>query len=228
MADIMAKLATAKRAFERNINSTTRTATFASTSAMREAVYSANKDLIEGVMFTAVLDGRTTDYCKSQDGKIAWIPPKEAEDNRRPPFHVNCRTIAVPVLEGEEEDVREELKFRSQVAAGDSYEKGDNIVKGTRSGINSGKVQIKGAERKTGSSASYGDFLRVQAGSKEGQFFIKDVLGKEWGEKFIEEMKAATKGQRARPLFAQKKLDALLKKKQESLSLKQLRRRENK
>ena len=57
------------------------------------AVYDANKDLLEGEQWVAVLDGRTTYICASRDGKMFKVgePPY-------PPAHYNCRSIRVPIV----------------------------------------------------------------------------------------------------------------------------------
>lgn len=58
-----------------------------------EAVFKQNKNLVKGVQMVATLDHRTSAFCINIDGKVypVGVGP-------RPPFHFNCRTIAVPVL----------------------------------------------------------------------------------------------------------------------------------
>jgi SPP1 gp7 family putative phage head morphogenesis protein len=68
----------------------------------RDALYD-DPDVDEFVPFvqiSAIIDGRTTEFCLGMDGKTF----KKA-DVESPPFHFNCRTVLVPVtiIEAEEE-----------------------------------------------------------------------------------------------------------------------------
>jgi len=59
----------------------------------------ANKDIIKGYRFTAVLDSRTSDICQHHDGEIYPVDdPKFI-----PPLHWNCRSVLVPVLKSHSE-----------------------------------------------------------------------------------------------------------------------------
>lgn len=172
-------------AFKRNLESSVRTATFAVNDTQRDNFYKANDDIVRGVMFTAVLDGRTTDYCKSQDGKIVPL-----SSDKRPPFHINCRTIAVPVLTNEtDKEARETLEFRRQVTAGDGYDKGDNTKKPWKSVRDADELQVKQAPAKgSKSSGSYGDFLASQTNTSYGRDFIRDTMGVKKGNRFIRQV----------------------------------------
>jgi SPP1 gp7 family putative phage head morphogenesis protein len=64
-------------------------------SKAKESVYAANSNTISGVMMVAVLDSRTTAFCRSIDGQIYPI-----NEGIRPPFHVKCRTTTMPILKG--------------------------------------------------------------------------------------------------------------------------------
>jgi SPP1 gp7 family putative phage head morphogenesis protein len=63
-----------------------------------QAVYESNTDVVKGVMWVSVLDNRTTIICQSRDGKIYPV-----NSGPRPPAHVNCRSIVVPILKSWEE-----------------------------------------------------------------------------------------------------------------------------
>ena len=53
-----------------------------------------NKEVIKGLRYTAVLDGRTTEICAHHDGTVY-----SADDKRFvPPLHWNCRSVLVPVI----------------------------------------------------------------------------------------------------------------------------------
>ena len=57
----------------------------------RSAVYAENSDVLDGEIFTANLDGRTTIECASNDGKKFAIG-----EGPHPALHFNCRSIRIP------------------------------------------------------------------------------------------------------------------------------------
>ena len=59
-----------------------------------QATYEANRDIVKRVRIVATLDDRTSTQCQSLDGQELPI-----DEGPRPPFHPNCRTTAVPVLD---------------------------------------------------------------------------------------------------------------------------------
>lgn len=67
-----------------------------------QAVTDANADIIEGVEWVAVLDARTTDICRSRDGKVYPI-----DSGPRPPAHIGCRSTTRKILKGMEPIPRE-------------------------------------------------------------------------------------------------------------------------
>jgi SPP1 gp7 family putative phage head morphogenesis protein len=76
----------------------TRTAVTHVTVHAREATWEANKDMVKGVQWVSTLDRRTSDACKSLDGKVFKIGK-----GPRPPAHHQCRSTTVPVLKTWEE-----------------------------------------------------------------------------------------------------------------------------
>jgi len=62
--------------------------------AVKERLYDDNAGIINGFVFTAILDSRTSTLCSSYDGLF------QTRDNLkvRPPLHWNCRSTLVPVL----------------------------------------------------------------------------------------------------------------------------------
>lgn len=62
------------------------------------AVKIAGPDLVAGLRFVAVLDGRTSTVCRGLDGTI-WRP--DDPDIPRPPRHPNCRSVLVPILQSD-------------------------------------------------------------------------------------------------------------------------------
>lgn len=62
------------------------------TGAAREAVWTANADVIKGVRWVATLDNRTCVLCGPLDGKVFKL-----EEGPRPPRHPNCRCVTVAI-----------------------------------------------------------------------------------------------------------------------------------
>src|SRR5574343_62362 len=59
----------------------------------RLETYKANADIIKGEQWSATLDARTTDICMSLDGRVF-----DLDKGPRPPAHINCRSVRIPVL----------------------------------------------------------------------------------------------------------------------------------
>jgi len=55
--------------------------------------------------YTAIMDARTTDYCRCMDGKVFRM---EEMPLLNPPAHFNCRSFSVPVTRFELEDLKKE------------------------------------------------------------------------------------------------------------------------
>ena len=62
----------------------------------RGATYSANADILKGVQWTSTLDQRTSSQCRSLDGRVFAM-----DKGPRPPIHVNCRSVVIPLLADE-------------------------------------------------------------------------------------------------------------------------------
>jgi len=84
-----------------------RTATQHVAQTARMETWAANGDLIKGYSILATLDGRTTQICRSMDGRKYDLGKGPV-----PPFHVNCRTTTIPEL-GPEFDFLDEGATRS-------------------------------------------------------------------------------------------------------------------
>lgn len=57
----------------------------------KEAVWAANRDIITGVEWASVLDGRTSTICRALDGQVFPV-----DEGPRPPAHIACRSVTVP------------------------------------------------------------------------------------------------------------------------------------
>lgn len=87
-----------------------RTAINAYATGSREAVWEENRDIIIGLRWTSILDGRTSAICRSRDGMVTPIGGRSVPAGvrklvpagARPPAHINCRSTMVPVLDWEE------------------------------------------------------------------------------------------------------------------------------
>jgi len=61
----------------------------------KQAVYSENSDILQGIKIVATLDSRTTPVCMMHDSDPTIWP---LNSGPRPPFHYRCRSQAVPVV----------------------------------------------------------------------------------------------------------------------------------
>lgn len=61
------------------------------------ALYDENDDIIKGLQFTAILDNRTTDYCRQHNGKV-YTRDQIKEKKLKIPAHWNCRSFWMPVF----------------------------------------------------------------------------------------------------------------------------------
>jgi len=68
-------------------NALVRTALQHASVQAREATWNANKDIIKKVRWTATIDGRTSQICRSLDGREF-----DFDKGPRPPIHINCLT----------------------------------------------------------------------------------------------------------------------------------------
>jgi SPP1 gp7 family putative phage head morphogenesis protein len=98
------------------------TATQHVANAARQSVWEANGDIVEKYQWVSTLDRRTTQQCKSLDGR-QFEPGK----GPMPPIHPNCRSTTIAVL-GKEWDWLDEGGTRASsgpnpgyVPAGESY-----------------------------------------------------------------------------------------------------------
>lgn len=74
----------------RNARSVARTAVQHVASSARMATWEANADVITGYRFVATLDSRTTQLCRSLDGRLF-----ELNAGPVPPVHIGCRSTTV-------------------------------------------------------------------------------------------------------------------------------------
>lgn len=67
-------------------------------------------DRVPYVMWSAIIDERTTDYCSNMDGKMF-----RREDIEPPPAHFNCRSVLVPITQSEVDEDPEAIEVTSQL-----------------------------------------------------------------------------------------------------------------
>jgi len=84
---------------EHQAKTLTRTSITATQSAALANVVSANKSLIKGYVFTAILDSRTSPICSHHNGKIYDV----GDTTYLPPLHWNCRSTLVPIVKSKKE-----------------------------------------------------------------------------------------------------------------------------
>ena len=90
-----------------------RTAVQNASTQAKERIWKANKNLVIGVEMVATLDSRTSDICRSLDGRIFPV-----DEGPRPPFHYACRTTTAPVLSEEFDYLSKNAKRPAKGAKG--------------------------------------------------------------------------------------------------------------
>jgi SPP1 gp7 family putative phage head morphogenesis protein len=78
----------------RGVEAMVRTAVTHTANVAHSQVFEANADIVKGWKFVAVLDSRTTLLCASLHGKEFALGK-----GPMPPRHVNCRSIALPIVD---------------------------------------------------------------------------------------------------------------------------------
>jgi SPP1 gp7 family putative phage head morphogenesis protein len=176
-------LATTKRGAEAVV----RTSVNHVSNAARAEVWNANEDIVSGLRWTATLDGRTSEVCRSRDGEVFPL-----RSGPRPPAHFNCRSLMVAVIDGvavvgnrpsvtdTRTRARRETDFRQEAKeqAGDKWkgmsaEERLDTIRARRAAWaeqNVGTVPAK---------TTYQDWL-----AKQPKAFQDDVLGPTRGEMF--------------------------------------------
>lgn len=186
-----------------NLEAIVRTAVNSISNTAREAVWEANQDILEYLVWTSTLDGRTSAICRSRDGHIVMIGDNPKPRNgillepqtARPPAHVNCRSVMVaafsregiverigerPFVRSVDRPGKRRIDFRQQakVKAGDSWADMTEAERrqATRSVANAWADKHIG---RVPSSITYQDWLREQPAEFQDQ-----VLGKTKGKLF--------------------------------------------
>jgi len=67
------------------------------------------KGFVEALQYSAIIDDATTDFCAEMDGKI-YAASDAIWDTITPPNHFNCRSILIPIFQGESYDVSDKIK----------------------------------------------------------------------------------------------------------------------
>ena len=75
---------------------------------------------VKAYQYSAIIDSRTSDICDRLDGKIYAVGDPYI-DQITPPLHFNCRSLLVPVVEGEEYELSkqavkdDDLEFKGTI-----------------------------------------------------------------------------------------------------------------
>lgn len=161
----------------RGAASITRTAVNAYTDAARDMVYKANADIITEEQFVATLDSRTTPVCASLDGKVYAVG-----QGPRPPLHWQCRSLRVPVIDGDlggkrpmkqstERELVAEYKAARGVDAKGTTRK--SLPRGTKADFDKfSRKRVRELTGQTPASTTYGQFL-----GRQSVAFQNEVLG---------------------------------------------------
>jgi SPP1 gp7 family putative phage head morphogenesis protein len=161
----------------RQAEAITRTAINSITNFGKQELYELNADILSEELFVATLDNRTTAVCRGNDGKIFPLGQGPI-----PPLHWNCRSLRVPVLDGQ---VLGERPFKSATETELLAEFADDRDLGrlkTRGDIPRGlrgaydrfaQARVREMTGRVPATTTYNDWLKQQTVT-----FQEDVLGK--------------------------------------------------
>jgi hypothetical protein len=92
------------------VDGVVKTAAVEVTQSVREKVWVKNKKRISGLVWSAVLDSRTSEICRGLDGRVAPLfgtedtldpgLPRLEPPEKRPPAHFRCRSMMSAVVDG--------------------------------------------------------------------------------------------------------------------------------
>lgn len=159
-----------------NVQAIVRTAVNFFGHAAREEFIKANQELFSGERYVATLDSRTTPFCRAHDGRIypVGVGP-------RPPTHWNCRSIRVPVLDGEALGQRPARNFTEKQLLREFAEENGLGRVGSRDSLPYGfkgqfdafvRQRIRDLTTRVPSATSYQSWLENQS-----RQFQDDILG---------------------------------------------------
>lgn len=166
-----------------NANAITRTAVNHVANQSKVEYYEENKDIFEGELYVATLDGRTTIVCMGYDGKVYPIG-----EGPRPPVHWQCRSLRIATINGEVVGDRPARAFtEKQLLREYSQQKGfrtpskrDALPRGHKGSYDAFKRRrMRELTGTVPAKTTYSEWLRRQ--SKE---FQDDVLGPARGKLF--------------------------------------------
>lgn len=80
---------------KREVNAMVRTSLQHVNTSAQQMIYEDNNDIVEGYIWISTLDGRTSQTCRSLDGKTFKLGHGPV-----PPIHINCRSSTIPKLKG--------------------------------------------------------------------------------------------------------------------------------
>lgn len=157
--------------------------------AARATTWEANTDVILGLRWTSVLDGRTTPICQARDGDVSplgdnVLPPGMTllnPPNARPPAHAQCRSIMVAIVSPE--GVVGRRPFVTDIRTGKKREIDFRKMARTQ-GRSVSEVRAEWAKQRVGTvpaETTYDTFLRKQSAK-----FQDEVLGPKRGKLFRE------------------------------------------
>lgn len=129
-----------------------------------EQVYKENEDILDGFIWSATLDNRTTDICMALDGQFFKYSDPSAPQK---PMHFGCRSNRVPV-------VKKEYSIRGAVEGLTRPAKGPD-----------------GPEQNVPSRSTYSEWLKTQPASFQDEILgpTKGILFREGGlklDKFVD------------------------------------------
>lgn len=167
----------------RQADAITRTAVNHISNQARREFINANADLFDEEQYVATLDARTTPVCRSNDGKRFPVGKGPL-----PPLHFNCRSLRVPVIDGDALGMRPAKPVTERQLLREFSEKNGfpaptkraNLPHGTKTQYDQfARSRIRELTGRVPAKTTYQSWLQRQSTS-----FQDDVLGKTRGQLF--------------------------------------------
>lgn len=167
----------------RSAEAITRTAVNHIANQARREFLNANADIFDEEQYVATLDSRTTPVCRSNDGKRF-----EVGKGPIPPLHFNCRSLRVPVIDGDALGMRPAKPVTEKQLLREFADKNGFPAPGKRADLPHGtktqydqfaRARIREMTGRVPAKTTYQTWLTKQSAS-----FQDDVLGKTRGQLF--------------------------------------------
>ena len=162
------------------------------TNLSRDATYAENNQFVDAIVWSTILDGRTTTTCGARSNKKYDAKTKEPIDHDNlweggpGIIHFNCRSVGIPVnkagviVAGPAEGQKFDEGEKTAIGADEDYERGDNKTEaGKVAKIPTSRNNLE--KEVVPANLTYDSWLRTQP-----RAFVEDALGVGKAELFLD------------------------------------------